>query len=54
MKKWQEYLRDSEREELQAATEVRDGSRDLYNRLMRKYKSRAESRMKAERERDED
>lgn len=52
MKKWQDYLRDSERDELEMANSVRDGSRELATKLTRKYKSRAESRMRAEKDAD--
>ena len=46
MKKWQDYLRDSERKELEIARALRDQAKDLFNRLQRKLKSRAESRMR--------
>lgn len=50
MKKWQDYLRESERKELENARALRDLAKDLFNRLQRKLKSRAESRMRAEKD----
>lgn len=52
MKNWKDYLRDSERAELEALEQARDASKAAYNLIVRKYKSRCESRMRAEKNAD--
>ena len=47
--KWQDKLTDREREELEQARLSRDAAKSVYNSIVRKLKSRCESRLRAER-----
>ena len=51
--KWQDYLRDNEREELERAEAARDAAREVYNATVRKMKSRAEQRKRRAKDNDD-
>jgi hypothetical protein len=44
--KWQDYLNRAEREELEAAEQLRNQARDVYNKMRIKLKNRCEQRMR--------
>jgi hypothetical protein len=46
--KWQDYLRDSERDELERVSAAKTATNEVYKATMRKLKNRCESRMRAE------
>ena len=50
--KWQDYLRDSEQDELNRASAAKEATTEVYKATMRKLKNRCESRMRAEKNAD--